>query len=111
ARARRRGGAPAHPPKRAKDVVLTDAALALHREALLIDGHNDLPYELRAKDGPSFRNIDLSKPQKQFNTDIERLKKGNVGAQFWSAYVPASTGKKGTAIKMTMEQIDVVHEM
>jgi membrane dipeptidase len=93
------------------DVVVSDEALAIHREALLIDGHNDLPYELRTKDGPSFRNIDLTKPQKQFHTDIERLRKGNVGAQFWSAYVPASTGKKGTAIRMTLEQIDVIHEL
>jgi membrane dipeptidase len=98
------------PPSRGEVVVSPEAA-AIHREALLIDGHNDLPWELRTKDGPSFRNIDLTKPQKQFNTDIERLKKGNVGAQFWSAYVPASYGKKGTAIKATLEQIDVIHEM
>src|SRR5437868_12213673 len=104
-------GSPAEPTKPGKDVVLTEEALAIHREALLIDGHNDLPYELRRKDGPSFRNIDLRKPQKQFHTDIPRLRAGNVGAQFWSAYVPASTGKKGTAVRMTLEQIDVIHEM
>jgi membrane dipeptidase len=85
--------------------------MAIHREALLIDGHNDLPYELRAKDGTSFRNIDLAKPQKSFHTDIERLRKGGVGAQFWSAYVSASTGRRGIAIKQTLEQIDVIHEM
>src|SRR6476659_1757596 len=88
------------PPSRG-EVVVTEQALAIHRDALLIDGHNDLPYELRAKDGPSFRNIDLTKPQKAFNTDIERLRKGNVGAQFWSAYVPVATTKKGIAIRMT----------
>ena len=98
-------------PDGRKDVVVSDKALAIHREALLIDGHNDLPWELREKDGPGFHNIDLKKPQKSFHTDIERLKKGNVGAQFWSAYVPASTAKKGTAIKMTLEQIDVIHEL
>jgi membrane dipeptidase len=92
-------------------VVLSPEAAAIHREALLIDGHNDLPYALRENDGTSFRNIDLNKPQKAFNTDIERLKRGNVGAQFWSAYVPASLGKKGTAVKTTLEQIDVIQEM
>jgi membrane dipeptidase len=97
--------------KNARDVVASAEALAIHREALLIDGHNDLPWELRTKDGPSFRNIDLTRPQKEFHTDIDRLKKGNVGAQFWSAYVPSSTGKKGTAVKTTLEQIDVIHEM
>ena len=102
---------PTPKPKNHRDVVVSPEALAIHREALLIDGHNDLPWELRTTDGPSFRNIDLTKPQKAFHTDIERLKKGNVGAQFWSAYVPANTGKKGTAIKTTLEQIDVIHEM
>jgi membrane dipeptidase len=105
-------GSPAQPPaKSVKDVVLTDKALAVHNEALLVDGHNDLPWELRKKDGPSFRSIDLTKPQPRFHTDIARLKKGNVGAQFWSAYVPASTGKAGTAVRTTLEQIDVIHEM
>lgn len=98
-------------PAAPKPIVVSEKARAIHNEALLIDGHNDLPWELREADGPGFRNIDLSRPQKRFHTDIERLKKGNVGAQFWSAYVPSSTAKKGTAVKMTLEQIDVVHEM
>jgi membrane dipeptidase len=103
---------PAEPEKQtAGEVVLSEKALAIHREALLIDGHNDLPWALRDKDGPSFRNIDLTRPQKQFNTDIERLKKGNVGAQFWSAWVPVDYGKKGIAVRTTLEQIDVIHEM
>ena len=98
-------------PPRKTDVVLTDAAAAIHREALLVDGHNDLPWELRRKDGPSFRNIDLHKPQPRFHTDIARLKKGNVGVQFWSAYVPVSTTAKGNAVRTTLEQIDVIHEL
>jgi membrane dipeptidase len=102
----------ADPPKPTSgEVILSDKARAIHDEALLIDGHNDLPWELRTKDGPSFRNIDLNRPQKQFHTDIERLKKGNVGAQFWSAYVPVDYAHKGTAIKATLEQIDVIQEM
>ena len=40
-----------------------------------------------------------------------RLRKGGVGAQFWSAYVPTSYAKKGTAVKVTLEQIDVIHEL
>ena len=34
-------------PKPARDVILTAEAIAIHREALLVDGHNDLPYALR----------------------------------------------------------------
>src|SRR4051812_1202933 len=69
-----------------KQIVVSEQAMAIHREALLIDRHNDLPWELREADGPGFTNVDLTKPQKKFHTDIERLKKGNVGAQFWSAW-------------------------
>ncbi len=93
-------------------VVVTEAALKLHAESLVIDGHNDLPWELRRKDaGASFRDIDLLRPQKNMHTDIPRLRKGGIGAQFWSAYVPADTGKKGTAFKITLEQIDAIHRM
>src|SRR5438876_843229 len=31
-------------------VKLTEEALKIHREALLIDGHNDLPWQFRSKD-------------------------------------------------------------
>jgi membrane dipeptidase len=98
-------------PKATGKIVVSEKARAIHNEALLIDGHNDLPWELRETGGPGFKNIDLTKPQKKFHTDIERLKKGNVGAQFWSAYVPTSFTKKGAAVKATLEQIDVIHEM
>jgi membrane dipeptidase len=102
---------PKQAPKSGRDIVLTEEALAIHREALLVDGHNDLPWELRQKDSPSFRNIDVGKPQPLFHTDIPRLKKGNVGAQFWSAYVPVDTAKKGVAVRTTLEQIDIIHEL
>ncbi|MBL8867306.1 MAG: dipeptidase [Planctomycetia bacterium] len=104
-------GACAAEPVR-KPVVVTEAARKLHAESLVIDGHNDLPWELRRKDsGASFRDIDLLRPQKNLHTDIPRLRTGGIGAQFWSAYVPADTGKKGVALKTTLEQIDAIHRM
>jgi membrane dipeptidase len=100
------------PPKAApKDIVLTPEALAIHGDALLVDGHNDLPWELRQKDGPAFRSIDIDRPQPRFHTDLSRLKMGNVGVQFWSAYVPTDTVKKGVAVRTTLEQIDIVHQL
>ena len=71
----------AQAPKR-QPVVLTDEARAIHREALLIDGHNDLPDQFREKKDLSFRNIDINRPQKGLHTDIPRLREGGVGAQF-----------------------------
>jgi membrane dipeptidase len=91
-------------------VKVTEEALKIQREAIVIDGHNDLPWRLRETD-LEFRKIDLNKNQPDFHTDIPRLVKGGVGAQFWSAFVPADTRKKGTAVRDTLEQIDVIRRM
>ncbi len=92
-------------------VVLTDEARQIHRTALLIDGHNDLPWQMRTKASLSFEKLDISKPQPELHTDIARLREGNVGGQFWSVYVPAETAKQGTALLQTLEQIELVHAM
>jgi membrane dipeptidase len=99
-------------PKSARGAVtVTDEALRVHREAIVVDGHNDLPWELRTRGDLSFQTIDIARPQPRQHTDIPRLRAGGVGAQFWSVYVPASSMKDGTAVKKTLEQIDVVHRM
>jgi len=61
--------------------------LKIHREALLIDGHNDLPIST-AKRGPVVASIDIARPQKALHTDIPRLRQGGVGAQFWAPTCP-----------------------
>ena len=91
--------------------MLTEAARKIHQSALVIDGHNDLPWELRKQGSLSFDKLDISKPQKTLQTDIPRLRKGGVGAQFWSVWVPVSTGYNGTALTTTLEQIEMVHAM
>jgi membrane dipeptidase len=102
----------AEPSPSRKPIVVTDAALKLHAEALVIDGHNDLPWELRRLDDKtSFRTVDLLRDQKKLQTDLPRLRKGGVGAQFWSAFVPVDTIKQGVAVKTTLEQIDAIHRM
>ena len=92
-------------------VVLGAEALAIHKEAPVFDGHNDLPWALREKKDNSFEAFDVSKNQPKLHTDIPRLKKGGVGAQFWSAYVPVDTMKRGAAVTTTLEQIDLIHRL
>jgi len=92
-------------------VVLSDEARQIHREALLLDGHNDLPWALRELGTPSFDQFDIAQPQKSLHTDIPRLREGGVGAQFWSVYVPADTAYDGTAQLQTLEQIELVRRM
>ena len=79
-------------------VVLTERARKLHASALLIDGHNDLPWEIRKKGGSSFKRLDIAKPQPKLQTDIPRLKQGNVGGQFWSVWVPSRTAYSGNRV-------------
>ena len=100
------------PPARSREPVkLTDEARAIHREALLIDGHNDLPYRFREKKDLEFLRLDITRRQKDLHTDIPKLREGGVGGQFWSAYVSAERAKDHTAVRETIEQIDVIHRM
>jgi membrane dipeptidase len=99
------------PTRRREPVHLTDEALRIHREAIVIDGHNDLPWQFREKEDLSFTHIDINRPQKDLHTDIPRLRKGGLGGQFWSAFVPSSTMKDGSAVRKTLEQIDVIHRL
>jgi membrane dipeptidase len=92
-------------------VVLTPEAERIHKSCILIDGHNDMPWEIRKQGSRAFDKLDISKPQASLQTDIPRLRKGGMGAQFWSAWVPASTAYDGTALVSTLEQIDLVHAM
>lgn len=74
----------------------------------LIDGHNDLPWAMReyAEAPLDVVAYDLSKPTSGM-TDIARLRKGRVGAQFWSVYVPGEVRDSGYA-RIQLEQIDIM---
>ena len=95
----------------AGDEALLARAKVLHAKVPLIDGHNDYPWALRER-VPSLdlAALDIRGPQPKLMTDIPRLRAGGVGGQFWSVYVPAiSQGQ--TAVRTTLEQIDIVHRM
>ncbi len=75
---------------------------------LIIDGHNDLPWRLRARHGSSVAGLDSHRPG--LHTDLPRLRAGGVGAQFWSVYVPSDVPEP-QAFADTCEQIDLVRRM
>jgi membrane dipeptidase len=85
----------------------------LLRQAPLIDGHNDLPWQYR-KHTNDLSAIDLahdcSKLKPAVVTDIPRLRLGGVGAQFWAVYVPPIPSGP-PAVEAVLEQIDVVQRM
>jgi membrane dipeptidase len=89
----------------------------------VIDGHNDLPWEIRERFASNVDAVDLKQntallprpanapaDQTPLMTDILRLRSGGVGAQFWSVWVPTDS-RDSTAVQLTLEQIDLVKRM
>ena len=73
----------------------------------LIDGHNDLPWEIRERvPAPvDVRAYDL-RARTPGHTDIERLRRGMVGGQYWSVYVSCNAVREGAA-RIQLEQIAI----
>lgn len=92
-----------------------DAALRHARELLasrpIIDGHNDLPWEIRIN---PVSKMDVAKYPLRTpapgQTDFARLKTGGVGGQFWSVYTPGEFPDSGYA-RVQLEQIDIARRL
>ena len=89
-------------------------ALSSARELLarhpIVDGHNDLAFELRVMVDYDLNAYDIGVRQNRTHTDLVRLAEGGVGAQFWSVFVPAGwAGER--AVTATLEQIDAVRRI
>lgn len=95
-----------------------DVVKRLLKEAPLIDGHNDLPWNLRkfvhnkiiTLNLSALENVEPWSTSRWSHTDIPRLRAGLLGAQFWSAYVPCQA-QHLDAVQMTLEQIDVIRRL
>jgi membrane dipeptidase len=88
-----------------------ERARRILRSVPLIDGHNDLPWEIRqSKPAPmDVAAYDL-RARTPGHTDLERLKAGQVGAQFWSIYVPGEVRDSGYA-RIQLEQFDIARRL
>ncbi|KRE43429.1 dipeptidase [Knoellia sp. Soil729] len=74
------------------------------------DGHNDLPWEARDQVAYDLDRLDVGSELATTHTDLVRMRRGGMGAQFWSVYVDAKwAGEK--AVTATLEQVDFVREM
>ena len=87
--------------------------LRLLREAPLVDGHNDVPWQYRTRVSNHLDRIDFrdtSAVEPPMHTDLRRLRKGGVGAQFWSVYIPTSYSGAGAA-RVVFEQVDLTKRL
>jgi len=75
----------------------------------LVDGHNDLPWAIRRMAGGRVADYDL-RSRTPGHTDLERLQKGMVGAQFWSVYVPGEYADSGYA-RVQLEEFDIARRV
>lgn len=88
-----------------------DQAVQILRVTPVIDGHNDLPWQLLKKFNNRLQDARANLTiLADTHTNIPKLRAGFVGGQFWSAYTPCDTQNKDT-VRRTLEQMDVVHRM
>lgn len=94
------------------------AAAAL-KAAPVWDGHNDVPEQLRDRYRDVLAGFDFAdttgtadpgKGRIAMQTDLARLRKGHVGAQFWSVFVSAGLTDQ-QAVQAVIEQIDVAQRL
>jgi membrane dipeptidase len=82
--------------------TVTDAEVQrVHRAALLIDTHNDVPW--RVVDG-----FDLGSKSGEWHTDLTRLKAGGLGAVFFVAYVSGDYVEGNRSAHRTLQLIDTI---
>ncbi|WP_280890406.1 dipeptidase [Streptomyces sp. LBL] len=90
-------------------VSSVETARELLREFPVVDGHNDLPWALRAQVRYDLDARDIATAQNaHLHTDIPRLRAGGVGAQYWSVYVRSDLPDP---VPATLEQIDCVRQL
>lgn len=91
---------------------VAEAAL---KAAPVWDGHNDMPEQIRDRRKGLIADFDFhdttatadpANNKKAMHTDLARLRRGRVGAQFWSVWVPTSLTEQ-QAVQATLEQIDL----
>jgi len=76
----------------------------------VIDGHNDLAWVIReSKTAPHDVNAYDLRTRTAGHTDLDRLRSGMVGGQFWSVYIPGDIADSGFA-RVEMEQIDIARQ-
>jgi membrane dipeptidase len=94
-------GLPAQPPGRQKRTVTDAEVMRIHQSAILIDTHNDIT-------SATVAGLDLGKPNTDHMTDVARMKKGGMGAQFFAAFVAASYVDGNHSANRALQMIDTV---
>jgi membrane dipeptidase len=98
------------------DPKLWAQALKIHKKAIIIDGHNDIPspmvdddFDLGSDSVGKFHPTDGT----PYHSDLSRFKVGGITAEFFSIYVSGSTlrtdGTYNGAMRRAMDLIDATY--
>jgi membrane dipeptidase len=89
---------------------MLERAQAFLDRVALVDGHNDLPYVIRADKSArgDVAAYDVSSRRDGRDTDIPRLIEGKVAAQFWAAFVPP---REPQPASFALQQIALIRRM
>ena len=82
----------------------SDKALALHRDAIVVDTHSDTTPWF---EDPEWR---FDERHAEGHEDLPRMREGGLDAQFWSIHMGETPGP-GRAIREAIARIDAVHEL
>ncbi len=88
------------------DAKLRERAMKLHREAIVLDTHNDITSEITDRDFDMGARDSSGRTQ----TDIPRMKEGGLDADFFAIYVAARYAREGGAARRALDMIDGVYE-
>ncbi|MEP7214326.1 MAG: dipeptidase [Acidobacteriota bacterium] len=93
------------------DPALWSQALKIHRKAIIVDGHNDIPspmvdddFDLATNSVGKFHN-----DGDPYHTDLARFKASGITGEFFSIYVSGTTLKTGGAMRRAMDMIDATY--
>ena len=95
-----------------------ETAAAALKAAPVWDGHNDVAEQVRARRRDVLAGFDFNDTTHEpdgrgvstMHTDLRRLAKAHIGAQFWSVFVTSDQPEADAAVAM-IEQIDLVKRL
>lgn len=84
-------------------------ALKIHKKAIIIDGHNDIPTPMVDEDFDLATNSvgKFHKDGDPFHTDLARFKQSGITGEFFSIYVSATYARTGGSARRALDLIDV----
>ena len=93
------------------DPKLWAAALKIHRRAIIVDGHNDIPSPMVDDDFDLATNSEgkFHKDGDPFHTDLNRFKASGITGEFFSIYVGGNRMQTHDSMRRAMDLIDATY--